>query len=219
MDPKAMAMKALRWLKKANAKSVFACLLASLIAVSSLWTVRLMSEVRKSGITASSRGREKILLPLGILELVESVEQTIDDSFPSVSPFAGAPALARRKHIPRQKKPKNSTSSFLNRFRNEPPQKPKNNARNRPKNNVQNRPETVSLVYKGVFKRSDGVTMALIEDSKSGRSRFYGTDADVFGMTVRGIALETIEIIQEDGAPIELTRDLSTVFVEGKHAP
>ncbi len=212
MDPKAIAIKALRWLKKANAKSVFACLLASLIAVSSLWTVRLMSEVRKSGITASSRGRNKILLPLGILELVKSVEQTIDDSFPSVSPFAGAPALARRQHIPRQKKPNNRSSSFLDRFRNKPPPK-------KPKNNAQNRPETVSLVYKGIFKRSDGVTMALIEDSKSGRSRFYGTDADVFGMTVRGIESETIEIIQEDGAPIELTRDLSAVFVEGKHAP
>ncbi len=211
MEPKAMAMQALRWLKKTNAKAVFACLLASLIAISSIWTLRLMSEVRKPRIIASNQGRNKTMLPLGILDLVASIEQTVVDSFPSVSPFAGAPAKQHRKpYIPKNRPVRDPKRPFFNRFQ------PRTNA---PPVNVVKKPETVSLIYKGVFKRSDGVTMALIEDSKSGRSGFYGADADVFGMTLKGIEMETIEIIQEDGDPIELKRDLSAVFVEGNYVP
>jgi hypothetical protein len=213
MDPKEMAMQALRWLKKANAKAVFACLLASLIAISSIWTLRLMSEVRTPRIIASNQGRKKTMLPLGILDLVASIEQTVVDSFPSVSPFAGAPAQPNRKN-PREKRPRDEPKhSFFNRF-TRPPKRT-----NAPPVNVVQKPETVSLIYKGVFRRSDGVTMALIEDSKSGRSRFYGAGADVFGMTLKGVEMETIEISQEDGDPIELKRDLSAVFVEGKYVP
>lgn len=210
MDLKHTFISAGRWLRKANAKAVFTCLLISLLCVSGFWAYRLMSEIKKPSLAPNSRSRNQKNLPLGVIALADTIGETIAESFPSVSPFAGAPAVPRQRTRPQyteRKKP--ALNSFLDRFRKkEPVEKPRIN-----------RPETVSLVYKGIFKRSDGVSMALIENSKSGRSSFYKSDGDIFGMTVSGIEAETVEIIQENGDPVVLQRDQSAVFVEGKHAP
>ena len=202
MDATAILKDTGRWLKKANAKAVFVCLLVSLLVTSGLWVFKLMSDVRDLGISASTRGSRRPNLPLGILDLVASVEQTLADSFPSVSPFAGAPARPRKWRKPPKSPPK----------RLSPPPK------RAPKAAV-NRPETVSLIYKGIFKRSDGVNMALIEDSKSGSSSFYKLDSNLFGMSIQEIGSSMITITQEDGETMELPMDQSAVFVEGKHAP
>ncbi len=211
MDLKHKVISAGNWLRKANAKAVFVCLLVSFLGVSAFWGYRLMSEVKKPTITPNSRSRSQKNLPLGVIALADSVGRTISESFPSASPFAGAPATPRRRTRPEYTERKRPPiNSFLDRFRNRPADTDQPHI---------NRPETVSLVYKGIFKRSDGVKMALIENSKSGRSSFYKSDSDIFGMTVKAIEAETVEILQENGEPVVLDRDHSAVFVEGQHAP
>jgi hypothetical protein len=211
MDLKETVISTGQWLRKANAKAVFACLLVAFLGVSAFWVYSLMSEVKKPSIAPLSRSRNLKNLPLGVIALADSVSASINDSFPSVSPFAGAPAVPKNRTRPEYTpRTRPDIDSFLNRFRRKPADS------NRPE---VNRPETVSLVYKGIFKRSDGVKMALIENSKSGRSSFYKIDGDIFGMTLNTIEAESIEILQENGEPLVLQRDQSAVFVEGKHAP
>lgn len=59
--------------------------------------------------------------------------------------------------------------------------------------------EVVTLEYKGIFKRSDGRTLALLRDSKSESSRFYAVGADLHGMKVAQFSQNRISIVRHDG--------------------
>jgi hypothetical protein len=213
MDLKASGIDFGKWLRKTNARAVLACLIAALLSVSGLWSYSLMSEVKTNYAAPHSSGRQaQQNLPLGVLSAADTAEKTIAQSFPSVSPFAGAPAVPRERHHPANiEQPKMPINTFIEKFRKNPPEDIKEPRLDRP--------ETISLTYKGIFRRSDGIKMALIANSKAGKSAFYEADDDIFGLKLKNIETETIEVLQADGQPLKLSLDQPAVFVEGKHAP
>jgi len=72
-------------------------------------------------------------------------------------------------------------------------------------------PETVTLVYKGVFQGTDGKAMALIEDSRQQRSRFYKTGRDVLGLKVGDITTTEVTITDLKGkvVPVKLREPMA----------
>ena len=59
--------------------------------------------------------------------------------------------------------------------------------------------EVVTLEYKGIFKRADGRTLALLRDSKSESSRFYSVGSELHGMKVAQFSAERVNIVGPDG--------------------
>jgi hypothetical protein len=79
------------------------------------------------------------------------------------------------------------------------------------------RRETVSLTYHGILKRTDGKTLALIEDSKSKRSAFYESETELFDVKIGGITTLECEIVQPGGEPVTLKLGEPEVFEDGRH--
>jgi hypothetical protein len=71
---------------------------------------------------------------------------------------------------------------------------------------------SVSLTYRGMYRRSDGRLMVLVEDSESGGSSFYGVDGRVLGMRIGTVAAETMELMRDGGRAETLRRGETAVF-------
>lgn len=70
----------------------------------------------------------------------------------------------------------------------------------RPEPKPEPKGEVVTVEYKGIFRRSDGRTLALLRDSKSESSRFYSVGADLHGMKVAQFSQNKISIVRHDGS-------------------
>lgn len=73
----------------------------------------------------------------------------------------------------------------------------------------------VILVYRGFFTRSDGVQLALIEDSQHGRQRFHPVGSRLYGLTLDDVQTSAIRIVTADGETRELPLGLPAGFSEG----
>ena len=78
--------------------------------------------------------------------------------------------------------------------------------------------ETIHLTYRGVFKRSDGRVMALIEDSKTKGSSFYLTGNELYGIALVDASTEHVTIELEDGTSGALELGVPTAFEGGRYA-
>ena len=79
-------------------------------------------------------------------------------------------------------------------------------------------PKTISLTYRGLLERPDGSILALIEDSESNASSFYGRSRDVFGMKIGKMNIDLVAITSVDGQAITLRLGEPIVFEGVKDA-
>ena len=77
--------------------------------------------------------------------------------------------------------------------------------------------EAVSLPYRGVFRRTDGQALALLEDSKSQRRSFKGPGSELFGLTVGRVGETDLELIQQDTSPVTIELGTPVRFEDGQH--
>ena len=88
------------------------------------------------------------------------------------------------------------------------------------------KPEPVVLTYRGIFVRTDGQTVALLQDSLSGGSGFWSIGDDLgtigpelAGAKISGITTAGVEVVTRDGASLFLTNiNQQATFLKGKHA-
>jgi hypothetical protein len=91
--------------------------------------------------------------------------------------------------------------------------------RNTPDKPAPARPrEIVTLTYRGMYIRGDGIRMALIADSKSGRTSFYAAGTRLFGLTLQNVEAETLGVSLADNTPATLKRGIPQAFPEEQHA-
>jgi len=62
--------------------------------------------------------------------------------------------------------------------------------------------ENITLTYKGILRRTDGTTLALIEDTKANATRFYHEGPSLYGLKVQSIGKDSVDIIGLDGETI-----------------
>jgi len=73
----------------------------------------------------------------------------------------------------------------------------------------------VTLVYRGLFTRSDGTQVALIEDAERGRRRFHPVGSGLYGLQLESAGTGGIRIVTADGAPLDLPLGQAMHFSEG----
>ncbi|MFO7870828.1 MAG: hypothetical protein R6V03_05285 [Kiritimatiellia bacterium] len=200
-----------RWLIRTNAKVVCLCAVAALLVTSAWWTWKELSPGEREGIVNMPPGETR-RKNLGITNLLAAAALSAPESIPQ-SPFR--PPVKPRPHRPPRVEHVNKRDKGKD--DNDPvvqPRPPKNNSSSRPQAKG---PETVSLTYRGQYRTTDGRTMALIEDSSSKMSRYYGAGSEVCGMRIAVIGPETIEITLTDGTFFSLQLGKSEVFEGGRH--
>ncbi len=73
----------------------------------------------------------------------------------------------------------------------------------------------VTLVYRGIFTRSDGTQVALIEDAERGRRRFHPVGSDLYGLKLESADTAGIRIVTADGEGLDLPIGHAMHFSEG----
>jgi hypothetical protein len=76
----------------------------------------------------------------------------------------------------------------------------------------------VTLTYRGLWVRGDGVPMALLADSKSRRTAFYPAGTNLFGLILTTITAETLGLKCPDQTSVTLKRGVPQSFPEDRHA-
>ena len=193
-----------KWLKKANARAVFFCLLAGLAAVTAWWAWKLITPIRVAPPPVTGVAHDKVTPSLGILAYLQAQQ-------------AEGTNRAANLFIPPE--------AFY-----QPPPSPNNNSA---PSNLQSKPEprkasgqtvpvpvrkVVTLTYRGLCVRGDGVPMALIVDSKSQRAAFYPAGTNLFGLIFTTITAETLELKLPDQTSATLKRGVPQSFPEDRHA-
>lgn len=186
------------WLKKANARAVFLCLLVVLLGVTVKWVWRLMSPIQMIHAAPVGTGVDPTSRALGLL------------AFMKAQRAAGSDRAANLFFTP------DSLSQATAPAEPAEPVKPPDTVKNaKPPRPVK---KTFTLTYRGLYTREDGTPMALIEDSRSKRSAFYAAGTNCFGFTLKSVAPETLNATANDGTDTALKRGVPQTFMESRHA-
>ena len=192
-----------KWLMRANARGVLAAALVALIVTVGWWAWREYN----AGPPGSSMPplRERTASRTDLDELAFLDEQlTLGPECPADNPFL----FYRRRHVaggPTQPTPEpprapaigpqpESLWPIRQQPRRQQPQ-PEPDPEPQPPP-----PESVTLTYKGIFKRSDGSVVALVRDSKTERSAFYKTGARLHWIHIGDFDTTQADIITADGS-------------------
>jgi len=191
------------WLKRANARAVFFCLLAALLVTTGWWTWKLTTPIRVAPPPATAgTAHDKGTPGLGILDYLQAQQvvgtNRADNLFFPAEAFVQAP--------PPASKPEQVDT-------------PKQEPRKDPGKTTPPRvTEMVTLTYRGLYVRGDGVTMASITDSKSQRTAFYSSGTNLFGVKITTIEAETLGVNPPDKPSVLLKRGIPQSFPENRHA-
>jgi hypothetical protein len=79
-------------------------------------------------------------------------------------------------------------------------------------------PEPVRLTYRGLFRRPDGKTVVLVEDSRSKRSSFYDLNKDIFGCKIGSANTQRLTVRLADGSVENLPFGKPMPIRGGRHA-
>lgn len=191
------------WFKRANAKAVLGAGVAVLIVVTAWWTWKTVTPIALPTPAFLPATPAKAPPPLGLLAYIEAERNTkppptvanlfvLPDFLKPAPPQATQPSTQPQATQPQpalaaEPKPK-------------PPQKR----------------DLLDLKYKGMYLRSDGVLLALLEDSKSRGARYYPAGTNVFGFILSGIKAEEMILITADGKTNALKRGVNARFTDGK---
>jgi hypothetical protein len=190
------------WLRRANARTVFLCALAGLVAVLVWWTGKALMPIELRTPIVPAAQAEKTRANLGLLAFLAGQTNTSrPQNNPFFNPHAFQPGpleVAVVAPTQPQVSPPVTTVSVS------PPPPPKNNA--------------ISLTYRGMMTRSDGVIMALVEDSKSKLAAFYSADTNLFGMTIEKVTGEELVIGGTNRPTLTLKRGTPESLREAPHA-
>ena len=192
------------WLKRANARAVFFCLLIALMTVTAWWGWKLTTPIRTTPSPATGIRHDRPTPGLGLLAYLRA-QQTAGTSR-AADLFT--PADAPSSPI---KPPKPEVS--------DPPPKPEAPVPvPKPTPTPTPRREIVRVTYRGLMVRGDGVPVALISDSRSGHSAFYAQGTNLFGLILTTIEAETLGMSLPDHSSITLKRGISQSLPETRHA-
>ncbi|MEI8139523.1 MAG: hypothetical protein WCI03_06620 [bacterium] len=190
-----------KWLKQANARAVFFCLLAALMAVTAWWGWKLMTPIGMAPSPVTGTTNELTTPGLGILAYLHA--QQIEGTNRAANLFTPAEGFSQTQPSP----PKKDNLELSN-----SPSKP----------SIQPTPahpkENITLTYRGLYMRRDGVPMALIFDSKSKKTSFYPAGTNLFGMILTSIKEESLGVDRPDQASVTLKRGIPQSFLEIRHA-
>jgi hypothetical protein len=190
-----------KWLKQANARAVFFCLLAALMAVTAWWGWKLMTPIGLVSPPVTGTPNELTTPGLGILAYLRA--QQADGTNRAANLFTPPEGVSQSQ----SSQPKKDTPEL-----SKPPSKPSMQpAPARPK-------EVITLTYRGLYMRGDGVPMALIFDSKSKKTSFYLTGTNLFGLVLTSIEAEALGADRPDQASVTLKRGVPQSFPESHHA-
>jgi hypothetical protein len=181
-----------QWWMQANARRIFLCSLAALILVVAWWTWKALAPLENEVSAPQAAVRDKpSRSALGIIAFLTdelaSKVEPPENVFQSQEQAVSAPAQRQTRH----------TKS------SEPAKPPK--------------PATFSLTYKGMFQRTDGKVVALVEDTKSRHARFYADGQKVCGFKVGDISAKAVAISDPDGAAFTLNIHVPKTFEESTH--
>jgi len=199
---------------KTNARAVCLVSILALAGVIGFWVWMLSTPIENIAmLPSSSRGRGDARGGLSVLSYIESLAHDVrPERNPFVSGFrpenpppgprAGpevtvvpvrVPAVSPQVTVPPEvKRPPEAAVNV--------PPAPGPGAR------------SVSLTYRGMYKRSDGRLMVLVEDSKSKTCVFYEAGGGVFGMGIANVAAESVELLPEGEPAVTLKRGEPAVF-------
>jgi hypothetical protein len=189
------------WLMRTNAMQVFISAVIVLFVISGWWVWCLSRPLASPVPSVSSAMKQKSYSPIGIMESLDAKPGDESD-LPDTNPFSGKPVSSQAENT------KTNTPS------------------NKPiKTNVPffstNKPATADplrLIYKGIFIRSDGKRLALIENAKSGISSFYQEGHELFGIKIGSIETNKVDVIMSDGSIMPLTIKKTEIIPEGQNA-
>ncbi len=186
------------WLAQANARRVYGTALVILALSTAYWTWRAYRPVAAdllpptSGLAQSTPRAELGLLAMLEAEFSQGVR--VPDNLFLYSPGPRKPALVI--------KPKPPPRPPSHRPPEPPPPPPR---------------DIVTLVYRGLFQRTDGRALALVEDSKTRSSSFYASGTKVFGVTVGAIRMDHLVVTDATGVPVTLRLKQPVSFEEGRY--
>jgi hypothetical protein len=192
-----------KWLKQANARAVFFCLLVALVGVTAWWAWKLMTPIQATPPIAPGISQEQARPGLGILAYLQ-IQQAAGTNR-AANLFFPPGALIRTPPPPTPPKPVPPTPPTAQ-ITSKPPVKP-----------VPVK-ATVTLTYRGRVMRRDGVPLALIADSKGLKPVFYEAGTNLFGLKITSIEEETLGVNLADQSSTTLERGIPQTFPESKHA-
>lgn len=196
-----------KWLMRANARVVFFCSLSAFVVVSGWWTWMEFAPVDYETRIPPTTAREKSRPNLDLLAFLEkqlsSVASPVSNN-PFLSPETSESVTQISKPAPPEPAP------LLT---------PETREQSRPTMpSPTQKPETVILTYRGIFIRSDGHVMALIEDSRTKRSSFYNIGDNLYGVKIVNVKTEQAAVVLSDESSVTLKLGKPEVFKEGRHA-
>jgi len=167
-----------QWLMKADARKIFFCLLGILLLVTAWWVWKAFAPIEGEVLVPQAAAKEKPFSRLGVVAFLDR-ESSREVKLPENLFRSGEERRQRRRDV-----------SETTQQPKEPVQQPK--------------PEVVSITYRGMFQRTDGKVLALIEDSKTKRSAFYTSDQQLLGHKISEISEQTVAIVRPDGGKLVL---------------
>ena len=192
------------WLKRADARAVFACSVAGLAIVIgwSVWRLVTPSVFTPPVVPPAPAQPESS--GLGLLDILarqrsQFTNQTARNPFllpetmqPSRPEVAVKPPDTQKPSTPDTPVPTPV-----------PPPPPKR--------------ETVSLKYHGLMRSAEGTVAALIEDSRTHRSTFYPVGTNIFGLKLASAEPGEVSIVQLDEKPAVIQRGAAVTLETPPH--
>jgi len=199
-----------KWLMRTNARWVFYCALAALLLVIAWWTWKELSPLEPEAVIPASALKDNPPPVLGIDALLDGARSKAPLEVP-VNVFVALEPLRAPKTDPTA----NVTPNWTQPPTLNPTVKPPGEAQPPPPP-VKPR-DTLRLTYRGLLRRPDGKTVALIEDSKSKGSAFYPVSTnDLFGVgKLATIDTNRADLILKDGSVIPLMFGTNVLFEGG----
>lgn len=187
-----------KWLLRANARTVFLGAVVGLCAVTMGWAYR---EMFPSAYAFDLSARRHAPVNRESIGLLTFLERQLSSEFSVVprSPFFSYDPPAVRPDPKRTAvKPPPETPAAPAVPEKSPGGEPTPAAavpagRTAPRPRAPDKPPLVAT-YRGMLKRPDGKTLALIYDSLSGKTRFHNVDDGMFGLRVRNIGPGGLEV-------------------------
>lgn len=213
-----------KWLMQANARAVFGVSLLAL-SLSLAW-----------GLRDEFRTREAVSLPvpgvlprdpkggeqeqLGVLAMVQE-QLAVDPNWIPETPFRPAVTVRRQRRV-EATEPAPGGEGGISESGMPGESTPASEgggvrlpARARLIGTVEPGPTVVSLVYRGLFTRSDGSQLALMEDISRSRRSFHAVGTSLYGLQLASVATHAVLVTQADGVELELPMGQQVDFIEG----